>query len=193
MTTKTQKRRSTEDLIHELDTERTKFFFVAVAVGFEKTTTFVPASAPDRLMKLNAALIGGGEPIAMVGVVKHDDHRMTLYTRPLKEYANDERAQEYLATLTETIATLFKIDVANVQTSSGWFTYTLEDMDAEKQQLETYKAVTLTPHDLLDLDPDDQFCRPYANEIDPIVATINTIIESKLDDYFSDHPVNNGQ
>jgi hypothetical protein len=115
-------KRTTEDLIQELDSEKgTKFFFVAIAVGFERTTTFIPASDSDRLIKLNTAVAGGGKPIGMVGIVKHDDHRMTLYTRPLKEYADEEWAQEYLATVTETIARLFEIDMTNIQTSLGWF------------------------------------------------------------------------
>ena len=62
-------------------------------------------------------------------------------------------------------------------------------MQAKEQRQEIYKAVRLTSQDLLDLSPDDQFCRPYANEIDPIVSTINRIVESKLDDFFSEHPI----
>jgi hypothetical protein len=62
-------------------------------------------------------------------------------------------------------------------------------MNAMKQQQEIYKAARLTPDDLLNLDVDDQFYRPYASEIDPIVLTINRIIESKLDDFFSEHPI----
>jgi hypothetical protein len=62
-------------------------------------------------------------------------------------------------------------------------------MNPKQQQQEIYKATRLVPDDLLNLDADDQFCRPYASEIDPIVSTINRIIERKLDDFFSEHPI----
>jgi hypothetical protein len=124
MTTGTGKqlKRTAEELIQELDAEKgTKFFFVAIAIGFERTTKFIAASDSNRLMKLKTAVAGGGSPVSMIGVVKHDDHTMTLQTRPLKEYADEEWTQEYLTTLTEAVARLFKIQPTNIQTSLGWF------------------------------------------------------------------------
>ena len=106
-------KRSTLDLISELDAEKAKFFCVALAVGFEKNTTFVWASEMDRLEKLNEAVAAGGEPVGLIGVVQSSADlghgELAFYTRLLAEHAGKEWAEEYLGVLVEEVATLLKV------------------------------------------------------------------------------------
>jgi hypothetical protein len=112
--------RTTKDLINELHSEAGKFFFVALAVGFDKTTTFIPATEENGLEKLNQATKDGGEPIGMVGFVKDTDHSGTFYTKLLDEYRDEEWARKFLDRLMGSIARVAGIDPSQARKQEGW-------------------------------------------------------------------------
>jgi hypothetical protein len=64
--------RTTIDLIHELETEAHRFTNAALAVGFEKTTTFVFADDAKRQGKLDEAVRVGGEPAGVLAFYDAD-------------------------------------------------------------------------------------------------------------------------
>ena len=88
------------ELIKELQQEQEsgRFLFVALAVGFEKSTTFVSANDPNPLEKLNGFIQHGGEPIGFLGLTR-TGRQGTVQTRLLEEYAGQDWATQYLKTL----------------------------------------------------------------------------------------------
>ena len=82
-------KRTTVDLIEELDHEAGNFTRAALAVGFEHTTIYVFATDDERLDKLNRAVEAGGEPIGLVGWDMHHS-LLTVQARPLEEYAGED-------------------------------------------------------------------------------------------------------
>jgi hypothetical protein len=99
--------RSTVDLIEELEMEAGNFTHVALAVGFEKTRTFIFADKPDRLQQLNDAVSAGGEPIGFLGIDFHN-RILSVQTRTLEEYETEEWAAKYLSALTDEFKSLLK-------------------------------------------------------------------------------------
>ena len=104
-------------LISELDAERSKFFAVALVVGFENHTEFVFADESEKIQKLNKAIEHDGEPVGMLGVVQIPGN-CTIYTRVLKEHVQDEWVIPYLDRLTEMFKTLLRLEIA--EKKSGW-------------------------------------------------------------------------
>src|SRR5690242_14420185 len=92
--------RSTLDLIHELrqEQESGRFVVVALAVGFENSTSFVSAKDPNPLEKLNAFVEQGGEPIGFLALTR-SGREGTVETRLLDEYLGQEWAAQYLTAL----------------------------------------------------------------------------------------------
>lgn len=109
--------RTMTDLISELEAERDKFFAVALAVGFESSTTFVFADEADKLRKLNMAVAQGGEPVGLIGVVQVPGS-CTIYSRALTEHKEDEWVGSYLERLCGMIKTLLRIETA--EKKPGW-------------------------------------------------------------------------
>lgn len=69
-----QHRRSTKDLIRELDEESFFHDIVVLVVGFENTTIFVESTDPRRLEMLNDAVRVGGNPIGLIAADREDEH-----------------------------------------------------------------------------------------------------------------------
>jgi hypothetical protein len=95
------KKRTTLDLIHELDAEAKRFTTVLLAVGFEKTSTFIRSNDDNRHQALNDAISEGGTPVALIGLITvcNADRmvsKVTLYARLLQEYVEEDWAREYL-------------------------------------------------------------------------------------------------
>jgi hypothetical protein len=97
--------RTAAELIAELETEASNFTGVAVAVGFESTTTFVFAHEPGRLEKLEEAMRSGGEPVGLLGY-DNQNGGLSVYTRALWEYADQEWVGNYLKELIEILKRL---------------------------------------------------------------------------------------
>lgn len=117
--------RTTKDLIEELEAEKGKFFVVALAVGFERTTTFVFANEENRLEKLNAAVQVGGEPVGLIGLMNEGGNRATLYTRMLAEHAEDVPLKNYMRKLASSFGRAVEqsgtgVVLENVERRPGW-------------------------------------------------------------------------
>lgn len=92
-------KRTTEELIGRLESERHKFFAVGIAVGFETETKFVFGSDENKLQRLNQLVEAGGEPVGMIAVTQifTEGHQtLTGYTKYFDGY---EWADEYLTRL----------------------------------------------------------------------------------------------
>jgi hypothetical protein len=76
--------RTEQDLIAELDAAAPNFFMCWIAVGFEGSTIFVSASDPDR--------------------EEQDGGIAGFFTRPFREYADEEWAEKYLEDLRNEVA-----------------------------------------------------------------------------------------
>jgi hypothetical protein len=80
-------KRTTADLIEELEAEAGTFTNAALVVGFESTTVFVFSTDDYRLDKLDGLVRNGGEPIGIFGIdLSHG--LLNLHRRTLDEYAN---------------------------------------------------------------------------------------------------------
>ena len=115
--------RTTADLINEFDAEKEKFFFVALVIGFDRSTSLVAANegtTTDRLKKLNQLVASGGEPIGLVGFVKLDEHSGTFYTRLVEEFVGTTWAEDYLGRLMESVALSVGMDIGHIQRQKGW-------------------------------------------------------------------------
>jgi hypothetical protein len=60
------RRRTSVDLVNELEAEAAHYTKVALAVGFENTTLFIFGGADDNLTTLNAMMLDGGEPVGFL-------------------------------------------------------------------------------------------------------------------------------
>jgi hypothetical protein len=92
---KVNERRSTADLIRELDAEAPYFRLVCLVVGFENHTDFVFGTDAQKLKKLNSLVQSGGEPVGLVGC-DWGDGQFTVHTRPLAEFENEAWVEEFL-------------------------------------------------------------------------------------------------
>lgn len=92
------KRRTTADLIAELDTNASSYDKAALIVGFESSTIYIEADNPKRLALLNEAVENGGEPVGWYGI-DHDAGKIEMGL--LDEHAEDLWAQKYLAALSQ--------------------------------------------------------------------------------------------
>jgi hypothetical protein len=112
--------RTTKDLIDELDYEKSHFWVVALAVGFERTTTFIFAHEQNRWQKLNQAVSDGGEPIGLIAFNKEQDGSATCHSRVLVEHAHEQGAKDYLDRLIDSFAITLGVDRSKVQKQKGW-------------------------------------------------------------------------
>jgi hypothetical protein len=92
-------KRTTADLIEELESEAQNFTMIALAVGFEKETKFVFGTDAGKLEKLNRLIERGGKPIGYLGQLVLEPGRTMIKTRPLEEYAAVEWVRRYLEAL----------------------------------------------------------------------------------------------
>ena len=99
--------RTPEELIAELDGEKHKFRVLALAIGFQSTTTFVFADEDNALANLKHEMHCGGVPVGFVGIVE-DGERHILYSRPLLEHENEAWVDEYLHAVAEVVAKKLK-------------------------------------------------------------------------------------
>jgi hypothetical protein len=87
-------RRTTADLMDELNERASGAVASALVVAFAKTTKFIWSFEPDPLVTLNAYVNDGGEPVAFI---LHEGR--TFRAEPVREHANDERVQALLITI----------------------------------------------------------------------------------------------
>jgi len=102
-----QNQRTTSDLIAELIEESKNFYFLAIAVGFDRKTRFIeynPKREPHELLaELDSCVEQGGEPIGLIGFTKMGKEGK-LTSKPITEYADEDWARDYLHTLTIQVA-----------------------------------------------------------------------------------------
>ncbi len=103
-------RRSTPDLVVELQAQATTFTLAAIAVVNESTTHFVFAIDDDPLGALNALIRAGGHPIGIVGA--RIEHGAVEYRpQPFVEYQRNPSALAYLQSLRVPFLTLMRTHV----------------------------------------------------------------------------------
>ena len=101
------RKRSTYDLITELETEADRSALAAIAVGFKTRTAFVFAADVNRLACLNALLKKKGLPLGIVAL--HDTgESVRFYCRPFREFADPERVRRYLTDLAEVMLAIYR-------------------------------------------------------------------------------------
>jgi len=92
-------RRTTADLVAELQEAASDRARAALVVGFDYRTEFVWANDPDALHVLNAHVLNGGDPLGLV-TGDHDGEGATnVRARPLAEYEGEEWVEKYLITI----------------------------------------------------------------------------------------------
>lgn len=112
-----KEKRTTKDVIAELNEDDGRFLVKALAVGFENSTTFIADDESNQLEKLNAAVASGGEPIGFVAIAKtpmqtgHGE-RIHFCTRPLTEYEKEPWADRYLSQLAEVARGMLEAHIA---------------------------------------------------------------------------------
>ncbi len=89
------RKRSTRDLIDELDAEAQQAVFAAIAVGFAKRGTFVFAADANRLAALNRLVRKAGRPIGIVALYRSRGG-VRFFCRPFQEYGGSDWARRYL-------------------------------------------------------------------------------------------------
>lgn len=99
--------RTTVDLIDELIEESKYFYFLAIAVGFDRKTRFIEYDSKrepyELLTELDWFVEQGGEPIGLIGFTKMGKEGK-LTSKPFTEYADEDWARDYLHTLTIQVA-----------------------------------------------------------------------------------------
>ena len=96
--TETTVRRSSDEIMCELDQEAPKFSGLVLAVCFIGRAKLIAASDNQRQAKLDAALADGGEPIGMIGYTV-ERGRVRVYSRLLEEYVDQHWASDLLECL----------------------------------------------------------------------------------------------
>ena len=92
-----EQRKTTLDLIRELEGEAADCSTVALAIGFENTTLFIFSGEQDKLKKLNGMINEGGETIGFLKCHSNEEGQVTsIACCPLEEYAAEPWAQDYL-------------------------------------------------------------------------------------------------
>jgi len=83
-----------DDLIHEKD-------MMALVVGFETETKFIFNKEADKLTKLQTMVEAGGNPIGYMRI-ERSRNEMSIETKPLIEYTDEEQIKKYLEDLCQT-------------------------------------------------------------------------------------------
>ncbi len=83
-----------DDLINEKD-------MMALVVGFETETKFIFNNEPDKLTKLNTMVESGGNPIGYMRI-ERSGNGMSIETKPLIEYMDEQQVKKYLEDLCQT-------------------------------------------------------------------------------------------
>ena len=91
-------RRTTKDLIAELDANAEGYKLALLIVGFEHTTVFIRSTHLYRLKALNDAVQNGEEPIGWARALDGSDSTRIEFGL-LTEYQNEPWAKDYLAVL----------------------------------------------------------------------------------------------
>ncbi len=101
------RKRTTCDLIDELDAEAERSVLVAIAVGFESQTAFVFAADVNRLACLNALLRKKGLPLGIVGL-RDSGQSTQFYCRPFREFSDPTRVQRYLTSFADVVLAIHR-------------------------------------------------------------------------------------
>ncbi len=102
--------RTTLDLIKELAEEANNFTGVALAVGFEHTTTFIFANQAEPLKALNAAIEAGGYPIGFMGWDMNNG-LLTVQVRPIAEVCEDPETGRFVQDHMKRLCASFKAEL----------------------------------------------------------------------------------
>lgn len=92
-------RRTTADLVAELNETAAGHDHAALVIGFDHHTELVWASDPDPLRALNAHLRNGGDPLGLVTALRNQRGATSVRARPLAEYDGAEWVEKYLIEL----------------------------------------------------------------------------------------------
>ena len=119
---KRKRTRTVADLVAELDSEQSKFFFVALVVAFEEKVTLILDYREINMQKLRNALNAGGMPVGLAGVVIESATMAGFYTRAFAELANDARVVRLLEEQMQAVTHAAKLPptVTDMKQRSGW-------------------------------------------------------------------------
>ncbi len=121
---KRKRTRTIADLVAELDSERSKYFSVALVVAFKGKVALILGYDKncDTLGKLRNALNAGGVPMGFAGVALESANTAGFYTRALAELANDARVAGFLEKQMQVVTHAAKLPptVTSVKQRSGW-------------------------------------------------------------------------
>ena len=101
------RKRSTRDLIDELDAESERSTLAAIAVAFATRTSFVFAADVNRLLLLNALVQRKGMPLGIV-TLRDTGEGARFYCRPFREFANATWAQRHLTGLAKVVLAIYQ-------------------------------------------------------------------------------------
>jgi hypothetical protein len=105
---------TTTDCIAALRSEAQEADFAAIVVGYDRETRFVWSGRDDPAARLEALLLTGGKPVAVLGadiVGKAFIYRLT----PFPEHADDPGTRRFLVAVGENLAAILEQRVAAVR------------------------------------------------------------------------------
>jgi hypothetical protein len=101
------RKRSTHDLIDELDAEAEHALLAAIVVGFSTKASFVFATDMNRLAALNRLIRKAGRPIGIVAIYRHGEG-FQFFCRPFQEYGGAAWARRYLMDFGDVVRALYE-------------------------------------------------------------------------------------
>jgi hypothetical protein len=101
------RKRSTRDLIDELDAESVRSMLAAIGVGFATKTSFVFVADVNRLLLLTALVRNKGMPLGIVGL-RHTAEGARFYCRPFREFAGVTWVHHHLTGLAEVVLAVYQ-------------------------------------------------------------------------------------
>ena len=101
------RKRSTHDLIDELDAEAEHALLAAIVVGFSTKASFVFAGDMNRLDALNRLIRKAGRPIGIVAL-QGNGRGIQFSCRPFQEYEEADWARRYLMDFGDVVRALYQ-------------------------------------------------------------------------------------
>ncbi len=100
------RKRSTHDLIDELDAEAEHALLAAIVVGFPTKASLVFAADMNRLSALNRLIRKAGRPVGIVAL-RRTGGGLHFSCRPFQEYENGVWARRYLLEFGDVVRALY--------------------------------------------------------------------------------------
>jgi len=119
--TRNMERQTAADFIDELDRDSYRFTELVLVVCSIGGTKLISSSDEQRLAKLNAFIVDGGQAIGLLGYA-HENRRVRFYARLTQKLANQDWASDLLECLSAKFVEAIseRVGVRDFDMASGW-------------------------------------------------------------------------